>query len=311
MLDTGIDVPSIQNLVFAKPVFSQVKFWQMIRRGTRLWTDPQTGLKKDGFLIIDHWNNFAYFNMKPEGEIINSTEPLPVRLFRERLTKFERQRTTTDPQALAAIDVTIGQLKGMLSALPQDEINVRPHLDELAKLAKSETWRQMDSAGRSLRHTIARLLRLLGDINLQVMFFELSTEKLAVAYLDRREEEIEKNRKQIIDSLRLLQTGLPEIESQLTKLAWMKSEGFWQHLDYDRIMDLQSTFAPLMRFRQPKRRELIHLTLPDQVVSRRWIIYGPSGEGAFAESYREQVEAYVRNLAEQLPVWISCDERKS
>jgi type I restriction enzyme R subunit len=42
MLDTGIDVPAIQNLIFAKPVFSQVKFWQMIGRGTRLWTDPQT-----------------------------------------------------------------------------------------------------------------------------------------------------------------------------------------------------------------------------------------------------------------------------
>ena len=49
MLDTGIDVPAIQNLVFAKPVFSQVKFWQMIGRGTRLWRDPQTGKAKDKF----------------------------------------------------------------------------------------------------------------------------------------------------------------------------------------------------------------------------------------------------------------------
>ena len=49
MLDTGIDVPAIQNLVFAKPVFSQVKFWQMIGRGTRLWRDPQTGKRKRVF----------------------------------------------------------------------------------------------------------------------------------------------------------------------------------------------------------------------------------------------------------------------
>src|SRR4029079_5618378 len=96
MLDTGGDLASVKNWVFAKPVFSRVKFWQMIGRGSRLWTDPQSGKTKDGFLIIDHWNNFAYFNMKPEGEIVNSTEPLPVRLFRERLTKFEMQRTTKD-----------------------------------------------------------------------------------------------------------------------------------------------------------------------------------------------------------------------
>lgn len=36
MLDTGIDVPEVVNLVFAKPVKSYVKFWQMIGRGTRL-----------------------------------------------------------------------------------------------------------------------------------------------------------------------------------------------------------------------------------------------------------------------------------
>jgi type I restriction enzyme R subunit len=57
-----------------------------------------------------------------------------------------------------------------------------------------------------------------------------------------------------------------------------------------------------MRFRQPPRRDLIELNLPDQIATRRWVIYdGPSGEEAFAENYREQVEAYVRTLAEQHP----------
>ena len=60
MLDTGVDVPAIQNLVFAKPVFSKVKFWQMIGRGTRLHIDKATGEIKKDFLIIDHWKNFAY-----------------------------------------------------------------------------------------------------------------------------------------------------------------------------------------------------------------------------------------------------------
>ena len=72
-------------------------------------------------------------------------------------------------------------------------------------------------------------------------------------------------------------------------------------LSYDRILDLQTTLAPLMRFRQRPRRDLIELNLPYQIATRRWVIYGLSGEGAFAENYREQVEAYVRNLAEQHP----------
>src|SRR5439155_13184278 len=53
MLDTGIDVPSLRNLVFAKPIFSKVKFWQMLGRGTRTWTDPVSGQKKADFLVID------------------------------------------------------------------------------------------------------------------------------------------------------------------------------------------------------------------------------------------------------------------
>lgn len=88
MLDTGIDIPAIQNLVFAKPIFSQVKFWQMIGRGTRLWTDPQTGGRKTDFFILDFWDNFAYFNLNPQGEVANAETPLPVRLFRVRLEKM-------------------------------------------------------------------------------------------------------------------------------------------------------------------------------------------------------------------------------
>ena len=64
MLDTGIDVPEIVNLVFAKPVNSPVKFWQMIGRGTRLCEDLfGPGQDKTIFRIFDHWGNFERFEM--------------------------------------------------------------------------------------------------------------------------------------------------------------------------------------------------------------------------------------------------------
>ena len=72
MLDTGIDVREIVNLVFAKPVYSYTKFWQMIGRGTRVLEEDPTKRKvwcteKDKFLIIDCWSNFQYFKMNPKG----------------------------------------------------------------------------------------------------------------------------------------------------------------------------------------------------------------------------------------------------
>ncbi len=73
MLDTGIDVPSIRNLVFAKPVFSKVKFWQMLGRGTRTWTDPASGEEKADFLVIDHWGNFDYFQVNKDRQESKTT----------------------------------------------------------------------------------------------------------------------------------------------------------------------------------------------------------------------------------------------
>lgn len=299
MLDTGIDIPSIQNLVFAKPVFSYVKFWQMIGRGTRLWENKETGEKKDTFLIIDHWNNFAFFNIKPEGEIASVTEPLPIRLFRTRLAKLDRLQVNG---SIGDISQAISQLQTMLGRIPMDNVNVRPHLTEITELQKNKNWPLADAQfADHLSKAIAPLLRFVSDLNLQVLIFELRTEQLAVGHLEKRNQEVEKRRKQIIDDLKLLPADLPQIAAETAKLAWMTSSGFWEHLDYERIMDLQNTFAPLMRYRQAQHRDIIKLNLPDRIVSRRWIIYGPSGEGTFAESYREQVEAQVRRLADELP----------
>ena len=300
MLDTGVDVPAIQNLVFAKPVFSQVKFWQMIGRGTRLWTDPRTGEKKENFLIIDFWNNFAYFNMNPEGEVASLTEPLPVRLFRLRLEKLALLRSQEQTEAIAT---TITQIQQMLAQLPTDNINVRSHLQELGELAKIRYWKSLDKTKvEHLSTAIAPLLRFLPDINLPVMTFEVKTERLAVTHLAGQVNLIDKLRESITEDLKLLPKNLPDVQAQQEKLAWIKSAKFWQHLSYDRIADLQNTFASLMRFCQRPRKDLIELNLPDQIATRRWVIYGPSGEGSFAENYRDQVEAHVKNLADQHPI---------
>ena len=299
MLDTGIDVPSAGNLVFAKPVFSQVKFWQMIGRGTRRWTDPETGQLKKDFLIIDFWNNFAYFNMNPEGEVASPTEPLPTRLFRLRLEKLVLLRGLDEAEAAGG---AVTQLRAMLAQIPPDNVNVMPHLAELMTLDTTEGWKGLDSSRvEKLSREIAPLLRLISDVNLQVMTFEAKTERLAVAHLAGQTEEVSRLHDEIAEDLALLPASLPEVQAQAEKLAWAQSDGFWTHLDYDRIMELQATCAPLMRFRQRRRTEMISLDLLDQIARRHWVIYGPSGEGAFADSYREQVEAEIRTLARDHP----------
>src|SRR5690606_1215051 len=93
MLDTGIDVRELVNLVFAKPVYSYTKLWQMIGRGTRLLEPAKIKPwcpEKDVFLIMDCWDNFEYFKLNPKGKELKSQIPLPVRFVGFRIDKIEK-----------------------------------------------------------------------------------------------------------------------------------------------------------------------------------------------------------------------------
>lgn len=298
MLDTGIDVPAIQTLMFAKPIFSRVKFWQMIGRGTRPYKDIKTDEPKKNFLIIDCWNNFEYFQLNPEGESDHPTEPLSVRLFRLRLEKQALLRTCGQPE-----ERVIQMLQTMLNQLPLDNINVRPYREELINL--TQRWpEQTSNLEQHLIQNIAPLLRYAWTDSLPELQFRINVEHIALAWLAGNEDEINDLAEKAREAVASLADNIEEVKAIAEQRAWVLSDGFWEHLDLNRLDMLQETFAPLMRFRQRKRDQLIEINLPDQIASRRWIIYGPSGEGAFAESYREQVETWVRSLADNLPALI-------
>lgn len=305
MLDTGIDVPAIQTLMFAKPVFSRVKFWQMIGRGTRLYQDPKTGERKKDFLIVDCWNNFENFQLNPEGEIAHPTEPLPVRLFRLRLEKqaLLRARDPGDQRATKSLQTMLGQV-------PLDNINVRPHREAITNLTKH--WpAPTPETEQHLTQTIAPLLRFVWTASLPELQFRITCERITVAWLSGNEDEISNLASNAREAVASLADNIGEVKAVAEQRAWVLSEGFWAHLDLDRLDLLQETFAPLMRFHQRERREMVALNLPDQITRRHWIIYGPSGEGAFAESYREQVEAWVRSLVDSLPALMKLKRGES
>lgn len=85
MLDTGIDVPSILNLVFFKPVKSKIKFVQMIGRGTRTCKKLIDGKDKEFFIIFDYCGNFDFFDKHPQGISNSNGKSLSQKLFDLRL----------------------------------------------------------------------------------------------------------------------------------------------------------------------------------------------------------------------------------
>ncbi|MEP7200182.1 MAG: DEAD/DEAH box helicase family protein, partial [Chloroflexota bacterium] len=304
MLDTGIDVPAICNLVFAKPVYSRVKFWQMVGRGTRRYRDPHTGWEKKQFLILDFWDNFAYFNMHPEGEIPIEPEAIAVRLFGARLDKLG---TLLRLQKLGEAQQTLDTLRADIASLPRDAADVREYARELEDLRGLEDLAGLTaSVMAQLKEVAAPLMRYrpVTRAGGAAMAFALQTERLARATLNDDEAEVAQMRAAILDDLAQLPLTLNEVKAVESQLHWAQSDGFWQHLDYARAMSLQADFASLMRYRQPRPRNLIELDLPDEVIDRRWITYGPAGEGSFVETYRAQVEARIKEIADAHPTVI-------
>lgn len=302
MLDTGIDVPAIRNLVFAKPVFSQVKFWQMIGRGTRTWKDPLSGEEKKDFLIIDHWDNFAYWQVNDGGRSEpDPSEPLPTRIFRLRLEAFE---ILTGRGETVAASEELSSLQAMLLDLPLSNVNVAPHAEEVRTLASSsDVWLPLtQDRQQHLRVAIAPLLRYSTASGYSALQFEKNTQELVIAHLSADEDEVARLGERILDSLSLLPRDIPEVRAVADVLNEVTSDDYWESLDWRRIRRVQEVFTPLMRFRRRRGGgEIVKLSIRDDIRNRHWIVFGPSGEGAFADTYRQQVESYIRDLTENSP----------
>ena len=191
MLDTGVDIPEVVNLVFAKPVYSFTKFWQMIGRGTRVLNPDPAKRKnwcaeKDRFLIIDCWNNFEYFDLYPKGREPGEQVPLPVRLFRARLDQLE---AATAANHLEGIQAAKAALRADLAALPENNVIVLEHQSDLARVKEDLFWDNLvpNKDLGFLRMTIAPLMRARSEIDSKVMRFEVEVVEYSAAQLSENQ----------------------------------------------------------------------------------------------------------------------------
>ena len=305
MLDTGIDIREVVNLVFAKPVYSRVKFWQMIGRGTRLLeTDVQKRKpwcqEKDYFLIIDHWSNFEYFNLNPDGYIPERGEALPVRRFRTQIDLLELLYEGGNEQHAVALGQ---EMRQAIESLPQGFAEIQAAHADLEYAVDKPFWVAPTIVEFAfLRSKIAGLFRFAIHVDEPGVSFAHQTEKLALAYIRHDDTSLDPLCDRIRVDLRLLPTTLHEVKAREAELLEALSNRFWSILDYDKIIALRDTFMPLMRYRRAQTRSIVELAITDTVLDRRWITFGPAGEGTYVETYRAQVEAYIKELAESHPI---------
>ncbi len=304
MLDTGIDVPEVCNLVFAKPVFSKIKFWQMLGRGTR--SDAACKHRewlpdghKEYFKVFDFWNNFEYWNMNPEGVKNEPTEAITSRIFFLRLKQLERLLQQGDEEQATVVRQRIEE---EIRSLPMDSVSVREHEREIAKALSPKLW---DNVGLDpleyLKSTIMPLMRFQTGVNLKEASFTVKAERLALAVLEGNEKEIERLAPEIGEMVDHLPRTLDIVKEKEERLDEVLSRAFWKGLSFEDATGLVADIAPLMQYLSKEAHEPIVIDMGDIIAQRTlWTLAEEAPE--YVVAFRETVERRVTELADQNPV---------
>ena len=308
MLSTGIDIEPIQNLVFARPIFSKTRFWQMIGRGTRKCS-PDCGsnnplcqkMKKERFLILDFWGNFEYFKIKPEGKKDSTTEALPIKIFKTRLnilTELEKKKKTTE------LEIVKQQIVEDVNSLPIESPSLIDHASDIEKVLQKNFW---DKKGldreKFLLKKISPLLKHKENVNYDSYSFIQKTEQLKLAILQKDKEKIDSLSTKISFDLECLPTNLEAIKKKEKQLEEAETEKYWKQVTLEDAFKLQQDFAPLMRYKRKEPRKPIVIDIDDIIdaESREWIEFGPEGKIEHAKKYRQNVEKFIREKAQSHP----------
>ena len=303
MLDTGVDIPEVCNLVFAKPVFSQIKFWQMIGRGTRHdricekkeWLPDG---KKEHFLIFDFWNNFEWHNMHPKGREAKPSEAVPTKIFLTRLQQLNHLLETNDKRTELVKEKLVQDMK----SLPHDSISIREHLRDIEKATSPNLWDTVGiDASAFLKKKIAPLMRYQKDVNANEASWTLKIEKLNIAILRRDKAEIDRLKNEIGEWLDALPRTIREVKDKQELLDKVLHKQFWENVTFDDTHMLLKEFTPLMRYKQPEPRPTIILDLDDVVQRREFVEYGPLPTEELVTTYVTKVEKRIKDLVEQHP----------
>lgn len=304
MLDTGIDIPEILNLVFAKPVKSPVKFWQMIGRGTRLCEDLfGPGRHKTIFRIFDHWGNFARFEMGYRPAEPTQAKPLAQLAFEARLSVAELALQQSE---ITAFEILIDLIARDIEALPESSIAVREKWKEKRMLSQPATLKAFAPATVArLRQDIAPLMQW-RDIRgkSDAVALDLLIARMQSAIL-RRSGELADLKIELMDRLAVLQMHLNPVREKAEVIKRVKSDGFWSDVSIEALEAVRQPLREIMHHRvrgggQPLPPKVVDVSEDEALV--QYARRSTSLRAVDMKVYHQIIEAGLRTHFESNPV---------
>ena len=263
MLDTGVDVPSVLNLVFFKCVRSKIKFMQMIGRGTRLCPKVFGDADKKEFYIFDWCGNFEYFSVNSDGANPVAMKSLTERLFALRLD-IAAALQSAEHQEMEVDRCLHDELKAILHAqvnqLSRARIDVRAHLQTIEPYREQEAWACLSDLGVAKLKGIAHLLPRPKE-NEAAKKFDVLMLYLQLELVDSTVK-ADNSRASVIKIAQLLEkkATIPAVRERMETIKEVQTAVFWDHC----------TLNSLERVRK-ELRELVHV-LAESRDERRFVI---------------------------------------
>ena len=253
MLDTGIDVPDVLNLVFFKIVKSKIKFMQMIGRGTRLSKDIYgQGHDKEFFYIFDWCRNFEYFDKNPDGNKAKTVPSLTEKIFslRSRIAfQLQHQKWQEDEFAKQLHDETKAVLKEQVAALSDSHISVREKWADVSHFKNDDNWAYISEVDvNTLSNEIAPLLPK-NTLDESAKKFDVLTMLIELSLLDGETNCVKavQNVQTIAEKLQEKAT-LPQVQAAMPTIKEVLSEVAWQNVSLNWLEKVRKDLRDLVKF---------------------------------------------------------------
>jgi type I restriction enzyme R subunit len=271
MLDTGIDIPEIVNLVFFKVVRSKTKFWQMLGRGTRLRPSLfGPGFDKAFFFVFDFCENFEFFNERAKVAENTIADSLAKRLFAARVklvAEIVDTSAQTDPALAELASTTTERLRSEVAAMSLDNFLVRPKRRLVEKYAELDGWGQLDpDAQEELTKEVAGLPTALVDDDQDAKQFDLLLLRAELAAL-RADGSLDASRVRIIEVARLLEglDNIPSVAAEMELILELQTGDFWDNVAAPMLEGARRRLRLLIKLIDVKKRQTIYTDFIDEI----------------------------------------------
>lgn len=306
MLDTGVDVPEILNLVFFKPVKSKIKFWQMIGRGTRLCKDLfGAGLDKKEFYIFDYCKNFEFFSVNPKGIETNNVISLTERIYGYKLdliVELQNMKYQSDEKYCEYRKTLIKEFIEEIKNLNKDSFMVKNKIHYIELYSKEKTWVYISTIDlMDIKENLIPLFTSIDD-NEDAKRFDNLMYQLQVKRI--RQDKTNRCENLIVDTVGELEKlgTVPQIREKQDLILKVAETDYIKEADFWDIEEVRTELRNLIQFIDPYNRPPVYIDIEDTLNDiDEGYVYVSTGNNF--TNYRRKVEKFLTGNLENVIVW--------